>query len=103
MPRKKFHVIATIYDKRGRPLSVGVNSYDKTHPLQAKYAIQCNKPEKVFLHAEIAAIVKLSKPWRAHTIKVERYTSEGVPVNASPCVICRKAIEAIGIKNIIHT
>ena len=51
----KHKVTATVYDKQGNVLSVGYNSYIKTHPLQAKLAYRCGQPEKVYLHAEIAA------------------------------------------------
>lgn len=103
MARKKFHIIATIKDKRGRVLSVGYNSYSKTHPVQKMYADMCGLPHKVYLHAEISAILKLKQPWKAYSIHVERYDSEGNPVNAKPCVICQKAIEAAGITNVEWT
>jgi tRNA(Arg) A34 adenosine deaminase TadA len=103
MSKKRFHIIATIYDKKGRPLSIGVNSYVKTHPMQAKYAAMYGRPEQIYLHAEMAAIVKLKKPWLAHTIKVERYDNEGNPVSAKPCPICQAAIDALKIPFLIHT
>ena len=43
---KKHHVTAIIFDKRGRPLSIGQNSYIKTHPLQLKIAEKVGLPEK---------------------------------------------------------
>ncbi len=55
----KQSVVATVYDKQGNVVSVGYNSYIKTHPLQAKLACRCGQPEKVYLHAEIAALVKM--------------------------------------------
>ena len=55
---KKYAVTAIIYDRKGNVLSMGNNSYIKTHPMQAKYANQVNEPHKVFLHAEIHAIIK---------------------------------------------
>lgn len=56
---KKHHVTAIIFDKRGRPLSIGQNSYIKTHPLQLKMAEKVGLPEKKFIHAEIQSIVKM--------------------------------------------
>ena len=105
MARKKYHVISTIRDKRGRVLSVGYNSYSRTHPLQAKLAEACGLPEKIYLHAEISSILKLKGKalQRAHSITVERYDSEGNPANASPCPICAKAIDAVGISVVHHT
>jgi deoxycytidylate deaminase len=103
MPNKRFHVVATIYDKRGRALSIGVNSYDKTHPIQAYYANKVGLPHKIYLHTEASAILKLKHPWKAHAIKVERYNSKGKPVNAKPCPVCQAMIDAIGIKKVEHT
>ncbi len=103
MPRKRFHVIATIRDKRGRVLAVAANSYDKTHPLQARYASLCGLPDKQYLHAEVAAVLKLRDPGRAYSIKVERYDAKGNPCNARPCVICQRVIEAVGIKEVEWT
>ena len=103
MSKKRFHIIATIYDKRGRALAQGINSYTKTHPLQAQYAAVYGRPEQIYLHAEIAAISRLKQPWRAHSIKVERYDNDGNPACSMPCPICMAAINAIGIKKVEWT
>lgn len=100
---KKYHIIATIRDKRGRVLSVGTNSYTKTHPLQAQYALEAGLPHKQFLHAEVDAIKRLRQPWKAHSIMVERYDSNGKPANAMPCVICQRVIDAVGIEVVEFT
>jgi len=42
--RGEFNLTATLYDKRGRKLAVGTNSYTKTHPLQGKFAVEAGKP-----------------------------------------------------------
>lgn len=103
MPRKRHHVIATVLDKRGRVLSIACNSYDKTHPLQAKYASMCGLPHKQYLHAEVAAILRVKDIDKAHSIRVERYNAKGEPVCAKPCVICQRVIDAAGIKNVEWT
>lgn len=103
MSKKRYSVVATVYDRRGNVLSVGVNSYTKTHPVQARFAALFGRHEQVYLHAEVAAITKLPKPWKAHRIKIERYDSEGNPVCAKPCVICNAVIQATNIKRIEHT
>lgn len=95
---RKIHIVATIYDKRGRILSIGANSYTKTHPMQAKYAATVGLPHKQYLHAEIAAILRLSDVSKAHRIKVERYDAKGNPANAKPCPICDHVIRSAGIK-----
>ena len=60
MSFKRFKITAVAYDKRGRVLAIGKNSYVKTHPFQAKMAHSVGEPHKVFIHAEIAAILKIS-------------------------------------------
>ena len=97
MTKKRFSVKATVYDKRGRVLTVGENSYSKTHPLQAKYAVQVGLDDKVFLHAEIAALSKLKSHHKPYKIVVERYLSDGSTALAKPCPVCDAAIRAHGI------
>lgn len=99
----KHQVTAIIYDKRGRVLSVGQNSYVKTHPLQAHHASRVGLAEKQFLHAEVAAIVRCRDLKRAHKIVITRFNKRGDPVLAKPCAVCESAILASGIPNISHT
>jgi hypothetical protein len=96
------HICAFVYDKRGRLLSSGQNSYVKTHPLQAKIAAEVGEPHKVFLHAEVSALLKCD--WKkAHRILVTRYGKDGKPLLAKPCVICRSVIKLTNIKIVEHT
>lgn len=96
-------VTAIIRDKRGRVLSIGKNSYVKTHPLQAKHAQRVNLPEKQFLHAEVDAIVRCPDLKRAHSIHIYRYNKQGEPVLAQPCPVCQSAIRAAHIPHTYHT
>lgn len=100
---KKYEITAIIYDKRGNVLSVGKNSYIKTHPLQARYATQVGEPSKVFLHAEVDAIVKCKNLDKAHKIVVFRFLEDGTPAMAKPCKICKQAIRKTPIQYIEHT
>lgn len=99
----KQNITALIYDKRGRLISIGKNSYVKTHPMQAKFANQVGLEHKQFLHAEIAALVRLKDWSKAHKIVVTRYGKNGEPVLAKPCPVCERAINQAGIKHIEHT
>jgi len=103
MPSKRQQVTAVIYDKRGRVLSIGQNSYVKSHPIQAKYAKLAGLEHNIYLHAEIAAITKCQDLTRAYKIFVVRYDSLGNPTLAKPCKICQSAISATNIKVIEHT
>ena len=102
MARRRYHIKATTYDKKGRVISTGVNDYERTHPLQAEYAAKVGFPEKQYLHAEIAAIIK-SRRRTIHSIKIERYDNDGNPRNAAPCAVCRIAIKLAGIKWVNYT
>jgi deoxycytidylate deaminase len=93
---------AIIYNKRGDILSIGKNSYVKTHPLQARYARQVGDPTKIYLHAEISAIVRCRSDG-AYRIAIFRYGKGGEARNARPCVICEQAIKEFGIKKVEHT
>lgn len=100
---KPHNLTAIIYDKKGRVLSIGKNSYVKTHPLQKKHAKKVGLEEKEFLHAEVAAIIKCQNLDKAHRIKIFRFNLKGEPVLAKPCPICQSAIKAAGINLVEHT
>lgn len=103
MSSQRQQITAIIFDKRGRVLSIGQNSYIKTHPLQAKYAAKVGLNQSVYLHAEIHAITRCTDIARAHRILVTRYDRQGQPVLARPCPICQSAIDATSIRVIDHT
>ena len=92
----KHQITATVYDKKGRILSVGRNSYTKTHPYQAEMAKAVGQPEKQFLHAEIDALIKCrGEPYK---IKVERVNKRGQFKLAKPCPVCELAIKKAGVR-----
>jgi deoxycytidylate deaminase len=99
--RKKYQISAIIYDKKGRILSVGENSYIKTHPIQAQYAKKVHEPKKQFLHAEIDAIIKCRNLEKAHKMVVIRPTSYGFGAS-KPCAVCALAISKTNIKHILY-
>ena len=104
MCNNQHHLTATIYDKRGRVLSIGKNSYLKTHTLQKRFAVSVGLPEKQYIHAEIDAILKCRNLDKAHRITVVRYNKMGEPLCAKPCKICMAAIEEMtNIQVIQHT
>lgn len=100
---KRYNITAFIYDKRGRVLSVGKNSYIKTHPLQAHHAQKSGEPYKQFLHAEIHAITRCLDLSKAASIKIFRFLEDGTPALAKPCKVCSSALQAAGITVIHHT
>lgn len=88
------HLRAIIYDKRGRILSIGENSYVKTHRVMFSLGRSVGKPKAIFLHAEIDAIVKCREIQNAHRIVVMRFTPNGYRL-AKPCEICMEGIEKL--------
>lgn len=100
------HIIkATIRDRKGRVLSVGYNSYTKTHPEQARFARLAGTERKTYLHAEVAAIIRACRRRMEppHSISIERFNSSGQPKLAKPCPICMLAIKEAGIKEVRYT
>lgn len=103
MLKVRHELTAIIYDKKGKVLSIGKNSYIKTHPLQAKHAVRVGLPDKQYLHAEIHAIARCKDLSKAHRILVTRFGKSGESLLAKPCPVCQSAIKAAGIELIEHT
>ena len=96
----KYKLAAAALDERGKVIAYGTN-IRKTHPLQAHHAKSTNQPDKVFLHAEIAALVKCrSQP---HSLFVIRVRGNGSLGMAKPCPICMSAILEAGVRTIIYS
>lgn len=98
---KRQNITAFAYDKKGNLLAVGRNSYTKTHPLQAKYAMLSGRPRAIYLHAEVSALVRARG--KVHKLVVVRYGADGRPLLAKPCKACRLAINDFGVKHVEHT
>jgi len=98
---KKYWVIAASLDHHNNIISIGENSYQKTHPMQSRLSLKCGNRNREYLHAEIASLVKnRNKP---ESIMIVRITSTGLVRMARPCNICNLAIREVGIRNIIFT
>lgn len=95
-------VFSVVVDKRGRILSESANSYSKSHPIQAHFAERVDLPDKIYLHAEIASLIKVryGEPYK---IFIARVDSEGNPVPGAPCPICELAIKESGVKSVEYT
>lgn len=94
----KHLLTAVIYDRKGNVLSIGQNNYVKSHPHQAKHAHLVGMDERIYLHAEIHAIVKCKNLHKAHRMFVSRWDKNGLPQLAKPCPVCDSAIKAAGIE-----
>lgn len=107
MAKQQQDITAIIYDKRGNVLSIGKNSYTKTHPMQARYA-KLAGPEYsahnyAFIHAEVDAIIRCKELSRAHRILVTRVRRDGSYGMAAPCKACQIALQRAGIEIVEHT
>ena len=92
----KYPVCAIACDRGGNILAVGYNSYAKTHPTQARHAAKANQPGKIYLHAEIAALVKAKG--EVYSLSVARVTKEGASALAKPCPVCYLAIREANVR-----
>lgn len=94
---------AYCYDKKGNLLSKATNNYNKTHPLQAYFAEKVGHPARIYLHAEIAAIIKAGDK-QIYKIVITRFNPKTFKaLNAKPCPICQEAIKAFGIELVSWT
>jgi deoxycytidylate deaminase len=95
---KKYWVIAASLDHHNNIISIGENSYQKTHPMQSRLSHKCGIRNREYLHAEIASLVK--NRILAESIIVVRMTCSGLVRMARPCNICNLALREAGIKYI---
>jgi deoxycytidylate deaminase len=99
--RKKHSVLARCYDRSGKLLSVAKNSYTKSHTIQAEYSRRVGRESAIYLHAEVAALLKArGDVYRMEIVRLQADGSSGI---AKPCAGCQLAIEEFGVKEIIYT
>lgn len=90
-----------IVNKKGMIISKGYNKPTKSHPEQHKYASKVGKHKKIYLHAEIDALIKCNEP--PHTIYIMRKLKDGSYGMAKPCEICEAAIYETTIQKIVYS
>lgn len=98
-PSKK--QVGAILLNKNRVVATATNLERKSHPLQARFAERVGLGEKIYLHAEIAALVKCRE--ECDTIIVARVNPQHKLRMAKPCPICSLALEEAGISNIHYT
>lgn len=98
----KHCLTAICYDKHGRQLSVAQNSYTKSHPLMSYFANKVGMPNRIFLHAEVAALLRC-KDNKVYSLHVVRKTKSGTLRNAKPCPVCQAAISAYGVEKVFYS
>ena len=96
--RKK--VGAVLYNSKKRVIATAVNNDYKSHPRQAWWAHRVGLEEKIYLHAEMACLIRARED--ADTIVVVRLGGhDGKSLRqARPCPICEPALRYAGIKHV---
>lgn len=98
----KYVVGAFALDDKGVIISKGCNSFVKTHPMQKKYADDVGLHYKIYLHAEVAALVKAHK--KVDTLVIARIRqSDNKLAIARPCPVCSEAIRKAGVRKVYFT
>ena len=93
--------IGAVLLKKSKVVATAVNLEKKSHPLQAKFAKRVGLCEKIYLHAEVSALIKARED--ADTIVVARVDRQGKLKNSKPCPICAFALEQAGVTNVYYT
>jgi cytidine deaminase len=66
-----------------------------------KHAKALGKPGAIFLHAEVACLIK-ARGEDVYKLVVIRHGAKG-PLPAKPCPICQRVIQAFNVKRVEHT
>lgn len=94
---------AALIAKGSRILAAAVNCH-KTHPLQEKFKPLWQRKYANSTHAELRAIVALPQELlQDATLYVARRLKCGLGGLSRPCAMCRKVIEAAGLKRVVYT
>jgi cytidine deaminase len=102
-PRSRYSLVATCFDKKGRPLGTGINEYNRSHPLMKHFALQAGESEqKIFKHAELSAVLAAGNK-DIHSILVQRFKVDGTMANAMPCPTCQAMLKSFGVKLVRYT
>lgn len=100
----RYKVGCVITTKNNIVISTSCNSYNKTHPEQKRLAQKTSNPNRQYLHAEVAAIIKAKKSGlKPYKIFISRILKDGSTAISKPCEVCELAIKLAGIKKIFHT
>jgi len=103
LTRKRYEIVATCFDRKGRVLGTGVNDYSRSHPLAKHFAIVAGESEqKDKVHAELAAVLASGRK-NIHSIFVQRFHNNGTMAVAAPCPTCKAMLKGFGVKIVRYT
>jgi len=98
---RKYFVICASLDHHNNIISIGQNSYQKTHPMQSRLALKSGGAYREYLHAEIASLVKSRVA--PSGVMVVRMTKNGLIRMARPCNICTLALKEAKVRHVYYT
>ena len=98
-PSKK--KVGAVLLNKNKVVVTATNLETKSHPLQAKFAERVGLHQKIYLHAEISALVKCRE--ECDTIVVARVNPQNKLRMARPCPICELALHEAGISKVHYT
>lgn len=98
-PSKK--KVGALLLNKNKVVTTATNLETKSHPLQASFANRVGLPDKIYLHAEISALIRCRE--ECDTIVVARVNNQNKIRNSKPCPICSLALKEAGITNIHYT
>lgn len=103
MTRKRYEIVATCLDRKGRVLGTGVNDYNRSHPLAKHFAVVAGESEqKDKVHAELAAVLASGRK-NIYSIFVQRFHNDGRLALAAPCPTCKAMLKGFGVKIVRYT
>lgn len=101
--KKRYALVATCFDRKGRILGTGTNNYQKSHPLMQYFAVKAGESdEKIYLHAELSAVLQSGRK-EIDSILVQRFHSNGDMANAMPCPTCQQMLKSFGVRLVRYT
>lgn len=101
--RKRYTIVATCFDRKGRVLGAGTNNYNKSHPLMLHFAVKAGESdEKIYQHAELNAVLQSGRK-DIHSILVQRFHESGDLALAKPCPTCQAMLKGFGVKLVRYT
>ena len=104
MSKKRYEIICSAYDRRGRLICSAVNSYKDSSALMRYYAMKVGKPYCKWNHAEISCLDKAMKLRKVvDKLVIIRYDCFGNLKDCMPCIICRYAIKDFNIKMVMYS
>ncbi len=102
-PKKRYTLVATCFDRKGRVIGTGTNEYHRSHPLMQEFALKAGESEeKIYRHAEFNAVLDAGRK-DVDSILVQRFHANGDMANAMPCPTCQQMLKSFGVRLVRYT